>query len=100
MSDAKDSLAAIARVVTALRDERLAREFLHALLTPRERMRLAGRWRLVCLLAAGVPQREIARRLGMSLCKITRGSRELRLGRPAFRNIVRRFARTQERTRT
>jgi len=35
-------------------------------------------------------QRVIAERLGVSLCKITRGSRELKTGRAGFRRIVRR----------
>ncbi len=91
-NDKKD-LVPVARVFAQLKDERMTSELLYALLTPRERQRLAGRWRLLCLLAEGVPQRKIAARLGMSLCKITRGSRELRSGSPAFRQIVSRFAR-------
>ncbi len=61
--------------------------FLEALLTPPESARIGLRWRLVCMLSAGVPQRVIAERLGISLCKITRGSRELKF-KPAFRKIV------------
>ena len=36
------------------------------------------RWRLLKMLHAGVPQRLIAETLGVSLCKITRGSRVLK----------------------
>ncbi|MFW6293058.1 MAG: Trp family transcriptional regulator [Spirochaetota bacterium] len=40
------------------------------------------------LLEEGVSQREIARRLGISLCNITRGSRELKKPDSAFRQII------------
>ncbi len=48
------------------------------LLTRAELRDLILRWRLLKMLDAGVPQREIAETLGISLCKITRGSRVLK----------------------
>lgn len=39
---------------------------------------LALRWEILKLLEAGMPQRRISARLGVSLCKITRGARVLR----------------------
>ena len=77
----------IATVLADLNRKKDIRIFLQALLTPPERARIGLRWRLVCMLAAGIPQRVIAKRLGISLCKITRGSRELKF-KPAFRKIV------------
>lgn len=77
----------IAAVLADLKRKKDIRVFMEALLTPPERARIDLRWRLVCLLSAGVPQRVIAKRLGISLCKITRGSRELKF-KPAFRKIV------------
>lgn len=77
--------------VAALRkakDEQTAFTFFCTLLTPPERKMLALRWRLVCLLRQCITQREISRLLGISLCKITRGSRELKHGPAAFRNVV------------
>ncbi|MBU4199695.1 MAG: trp operon repressor [Verrucomicrobia bacterium] len=83
------ALQELCRVVAALRHPREAEDFLRALLTPAERARIALRWRLVCLLEAGMKQRAIADKLGISLCKITRGSRELKHGPSCFRNHVR-----------
>ena len=37
---------------------------------------------------AGVTQREIAKKYNMSLCKITRGSKELRKENSAFRKML------------
>ncbi len=48
------------------------------LFTQREKYDFALRWRLLKELYDGRPQREIASKLGISLCKITRGSRILK----------------------
>ncbi|MBN1671296.1 MAG: transcriptional regulator [Kiritimatiellae bacterium] len=63
-------------------------DFLRAILTPQELDRIALRWRLVKMLKHGVKQRAIASKLGVSLCKITRGSRELKSGPKGFRDVV------------
>ena len=52
--------------------------FLLELLTPGEVHDLQLRWELVELLVEGVSQRQIASRLGISLCKITRGAKILK----------------------
>ena len=52
--------------------------FLEELHTPSELKDMALRWRLLKMLNQGYPQREIARKLKISLCKITRGSRILK----------------------
>jgi len=48
------------------------------MLTPREYHDFMLRWELLTLLADGVSQRNIAERLGISLCKITRGAKILK----------------------
>ena len=78
----------LAGFVAGLRDPGAVRDVLHALLTRREREHLALRWQVVRLLAEGVPQREVAARLGVSLCKVTRGARELKRGAKGFRRAV------------
>jgi len=90
----KEALKELAAVLAATRKPAAMRDLIEALLTPRERARLALRWRLVCLLVSGVHQRAIARKLGISLCNITRGSRELKR-RSVFRQQVRRCVRDQ-----
>ena len=48
------------------------------MLTPSERKDLVLRWNLMKDLYRGLPQREIAASYGISLCKITRGSKILK----------------------
>lgn len=79
--DLTDALAAI-------RSRAEAGDFLRAILTPRELEKIALRWRLVRMLHEGWSQRHIAGELGVSLCKITRGSKELKYGPPGFRRLV------------
>ncbi|PIP62929.1 transcriptional regulator [Candidatus Roizmanbacteria bacterium CG22_combo_CG10-13_8_21_14_all_35_9] len=61
------------------------RDFLFGILTPREIDELSTRLQIVKLLKKGLPHQEIARRLGVGVATVTRGSREIRMGR--FKNI-------------
>ena len=63
-------------------------DFFKCPFTPPELKDFANRWLLVKELDKGTTQREIARKFGMSLCKITRGSRELAKEGSAFRKIL------------
>jgi TrpR family trp operon transcriptional repressor len=78
----------IAAVLARVQDPELIAAFLRSILTRRELEEVGGRWELVKRLARGESQRAIARRLGMSLCKITRGSRELKKKNSAFRRVL------------
>jgi TrpR family trp operon transcriptional repressor len=66
------------RIFADTTDENLMRKLFDELLTPHEREAVALRWNLMKQLYQGVPQREIASKLGISLCKITRGSKILK----------------------
>jgi TrpR family trp operon transcriptional repressor len=81
-------LREMSRALARIHDPALIGGFLESILTPREVRDLAGRWELVKLLAQGRSQRSIARGLHMSLCKITRGSRELKKPRSALKKVV------------
>lgn len=70
----KEICAALCRIDSP--DE--MRDFLAEILTPAEQRDLALRWELMRRLKQGVPQRRIARELGISLCKITRGAKILK----------------------
>ena len=59
--------------------------FMKGILTPKELEELSQRLKIVKLLKKGVPQHEIAERLVAGVATITRGSRELKIGR--FKNI-------------
>jgi len=56
-------------------------DFLKGILTPKEIDELSTRLQIVKLLKKGLPHQEIARRLEVGVATVTRGSRELRMGR-------------------
>jgi TrpR family trp operon transcriptional repressor len=72
-------------------DPKLIEGFLKSILTPKEAEEIASRWSLVCLLDEGLSQRKIAKKLQISLCKITRGSRELKKPNSAVKQMVQKF---------
>jgi TrpR family trp operon transcriptional repressor len=84
----KKNLGELSGILARCNDPALIESFLRCLFTPAEAADIAGRWALVKDLEAGVSQREIARTLGISLCKITRGSRELKKRGSAFRRML------------
>mgnify|MGYP001603770556 CR=1 FL=1 len=88
-----DALREFAIILSRSETGQEAHEIMLAILTPRERKAIALRWRLVKLLALGMTQRAISRKLGISLCKITRGARELKYGPPGFRSAIARACR-------
>jgi TrpR family trp operon transcriptional repressor len=69
-------------------DPELMEDFLLQLFTPSEVQEMGKRWALVCLLDEGMSQRTIAKELGLSLCKITRGSKELKKEDSAFKKMI------------
>jgi TrpR family trp operon transcriptional repressor len=83
-----ENIGEMAEIIARAGDGRIIESFLRELLTPAETADIAGRWALVKALDKKIPQREIAKDLGVSLCKITRGSRELRKPDSAFRRML------------
>ncbi len=73
-----ESIKEIAHYLARVDKPKVVEEFLSSLFTPAELETLSSRWELVKLLDQGVSQRTIARQLHLSLCKITRGSKELK----------------------
>ncbi len=73
-----DALRAIIEVFASIGNPDTMQRFFEELFTPAERRDLALRWELMRRLHQGEAQRHIADALGISLCKITRGSRVLK----------------------
>ena len=82
------SLAEIAGALARLKDPSLIEGFLGQLLTESEMKRIVLRWKLSKELCRGKSQRKIAEDLGVSLCKITRGSRELKKEKSALKRVI------------
>ena len=85
-----ENLGELSRTLAGIREPEFIEDLLRCLLTPSETADIAARWALVKALDKGHSQREIAKDLGLSLCKITRGSRELKKENSAFRRILER----------
>ena len=83
----RENIAEMARALSGA-DPDLIEDFLYSLFTPAEADEMAKRWALVKELSEGTPQRRVAEDLGLSLCKITRGSRELKKQNSAFRAML------------
>ena len=74
----KPDEAHLLHALCAIQDPAEMRRVLSDLLTRSEAAALQKRWAILCLLREGVSQREIARRIGGSLCNVTRGARLMR----------------------
>ncbi len=68
----------------AIETPKEAKLLLDDLLTPNELESLAERWQEIQLLASGMTQRDVAKKLGISISKVTRGSRMLQHGSGGF----------------
>jgi TrpR family trp operon transcriptional repressor len=86
--DIPGELGEISRALGSVQDPELIKDFLFCLLTPYEIEEVASRWALVKMMDRGASQRNIAAELGLSLCKITRGSRELKKKNSAFKRFI------------
>ena len=84
----EENLTELASALAETKDVQLIKDFLRRILTPSETADIAARWALVKALEQKVPQREISKTLGLSLCKITRGSREMKNPNQAFQKML------------
>lgn len=86
--DEDDAFKELVLALSRTDDSELIEDFLKSLLTDNEINEVSSRWALVKLIDSGVTQRQISRDLGLSLCKITRGSRELKKDDSSFLRML------------
>lgn len=80
--------AELIEFICKIDDEFTMSEILSNLLTPQEREELGTRLQIFKKLIQGEDQRSIAKDLGVSIATVTRGSRELKYGKPGIRKIL------------
>jgi TrpR family trp operon transcriptional repressor len=68
-----------------IKDKKVMKNFLMGLFTQQELEEIPTRVQIVKMLKKGVPQHEIAKKLGIGVATVTRGSNEIKRGR--FINI-------------
>lgn len=72
------SATELTEIFCEIDDPGVMKRFFLEIFTPAEIDDFVLRWRLLKMLHASVPQRKIAEKLGISLCKITRGAKVLK----------------------
>ena len=88
----------LAKVFCDINDVKTMNKFFSEIFTEKERKDLELRWELMRLLHQGARQRDICSQLGISLCKITRGSKILKDAKSVSRALLDKFARVRRRT--
>jgi TrpR family trp operon transcriptional repressor len=80
-----------AKLLASVRTSAESARLLEDLLTPQEHEELARRWQIVQMLWRRMPQRDIAKKLKVSVSKITRGSRAMQYGSGGFELFLKRL---------
>ena len=73
-----NSIKEISKLINNINSDSAVYSFLTEILTPAEVETLSKRWRILKMLSEGRTQRDIAKELNVSLCKVTRGSKILK----------------------
>jgi len=81
----KKSLNDLTDILFEIKDKKELRDFLQGILTPKEINELSTRLQIIRMLKKGTPHHEIAKKLKVGVATVTRGSKELQLGR--FKSI-------------
>ncbi len=88
MAIPKKHLVELYELFASISSEKEAEKLMQDILTPQELASVAERWQLVQMLHTGMPQRKIAKKLGISISKITRGSRQMQYGSGGFERFL------------
>lgn len=79
-----EHLKELVSIFAQLKTPERARLFLRDILTPHELAQVAERWQIIKRLNAGMPQRKIKEELGISIQRVTRGSKAFQRNRGGF----------------
>jgi TrpR family transcriptional regulator, trp operon repressor len=79
------------RLFASIESPEEAKLLLEDILTPQELESVAERWQEIQLLAKGMTQRDVAKKLGVSISKVTRGSRMLQFGSGGFAHFLKKL---------
>jgi Trp operon repressor len=79
-----EHLKELVSLFAQLKTSERAQLFLLDILTPHELAQLAERWQIIKRLAQGMPQRKIKEELGISIQRVTRGSKAFQQGGGGF----------------
>jgi len=77
----ENKLNQLVEVLLEIKNKKEMIDFLKGILTPKEMEEISTRLQIVRLLKKGKPQQFIAKKLGVGIATVTRGSREIKLGR-------------------
>ena len=80
-------IRSLATTLAAVTDENVMLDFLLDLCTPAELRALSGRWRVVPLLKAGTPYRDIYDQTGVSVTTVGRIARTIELGEGGYNAV-------------
>ena len=80
----KEHLQELFNLLPMIKTPEQAEKVLRDFLTPHELEQVAERWQIVKRLAEGMPQRKIRDQLGISIEKVTRGSKQLQKNKGGF----------------
>ncbi len=78
----------LCKTINKNKSEELLINFFKSLLSPSEIIDISKRWLLVKELDEGIVQRDIATKYNVSLCKISRGAKELKKENSAFKIML------------
>lgn len=70
----------LVKLLASITSEEEMENLLIGLLTPKEREELPIRIKIIQLLKKGIPQHQIAEKLGVGVATVTRGAKEIRTG--------------------
>jgi len=79
------------KLFISLKSKKEVELLLKDILTPQELDNIVERWQLIKMIAQGKPQRKIKNNLGISISKITRGSKEFKYGHGGFELMLKRL---------